>query len=182
MSVSAEALTIEIANIPGELIDYPQWVCWRWEERNGKRTKVPVTITDEAALYTSDPALLRRASSTDPSTWLSFNQATAALINDTLAGIGFVVTDGDPFCGLDLDHCRVDGGWADWAGALVERLNSYTEITPSGDGLRVWVKAHLGEADPRRRKGQAELYGSGRFFTLTGNRLYDLPADIRVYA
>jgi primase-polymerase (primpol)-like protein len=181
MSVSTEAVALDIANIPAELIDYRQWVCWRWEVRDEKRTKVPVTVTDEAAFCKSDPSLLRRASSIEASTWLSFPHATAALINGSLAGIGFVVTAEDPFCGVDLDHCRVENGWADWAIELVERLNSYTEVTPSGDGLRVWLRANLAEGDSRRRKGQAEMYDRGRFFTITGRRLHDLPATIEAY-
>lgn len=181
MSLSATALTIDIASIPAELIGYNQWVAWRWEERDGKRTKVPVTVTDEAALFKSDASLLRRASSTDPSTWLSFNHAKAALINDTLAGIGFVVTADDPFCGGDFDKCRnpETGVIDEWALALVHKLNTYTEVTPSGTGLRVWVRAKL--PGDRSRKGRVEWYDRARFFTVTGWHLKGTPAIMAAF-
>jgi primase-polymerase (primpol)-like protein len=178
MSVSAEALAIDILNIPAELIGYNQWVCWRWEERDGKRTKVPYTVTDEAAFFKPSQSLLRRASSTDSATWLSFNHATAALIDDSLAGIGFVVTKEDPFLGADLDHSldAATGTIAPWAQQWVQKLDSYTEITPSGEGLRIWLQATVPGSYKRRQ--DVELYDHARFFTVTGHHLAGTPTTI----
>ena len=38
MSLPFESLT----HIPAELRALPQWVCWRYENRNGKTTKPPI--------------------------------------------------------------------------------------------------------------------------------------------
>jgi primase-polymerase (primpol)-like protein len=93
-----------------------------------------------------------------------------------LPGIGFVVTPHDPFVGIDLDDCRSPetGEIAAWARQIVDDFDSLTEITPSETGLRIWTTTHDGLLQGGahgRRKGQVEVYGAGRFFTVTGHRL-----------
>jgi len=85
------------------------------------------------------------------------------------AGIGSVVTEDDPYCGVDLDHCvdPAKGQIEPWAREIVEELNSYTDFTPSGTGPRVFLKAKLPAT--RRKKGDFEVYETGRFLTVTGN-------------
>jgi hypothetical protein len=88
---------------------------------------------------------------------------------DPSRGLGFVVTEGDAYVGIDLDHCLdpETGAFTDpIARGIVERLASYTEITPSRSGVRVWIKAKMPPG--RRRKGNIEVYESGRYFTMTG--------------
>ncbi len=65
--------------IPEVLRAYPQWVGWRYEARDGKRTKVPY-----------DAKTGERASSTDPSTWSTYEQARA--VKNHYDGLGFVFT------------------------------------------------------------------------------------------
>jgi hypothetical protein len=92
-------------------------------------------------------------------------------------GIGFVLTADTPYTGVDLDQSVDEAGdVAEWAMEIVRRLNSYTEITPSGRGLRVWVRGKLPPG--RRRKGLVEMYDEGRYFTITGNRLPGTPGGI----
>src|SRR5438128_12280191 len=111
-----------------ELAAYSQWVCWRWEERNGKKTKPP---------YNARTGTL--ASSTDPATWSTFAEVIST--GSRFDGPGFVVTELDPFVGVDLDHCVDDAGQVTpWAQAIVTALDSYTEITPSGHGIRIFVR------------------------------------------
>lgn len=146
--------------IPLELREQPQWVTWTYEEREGKRTKV---------LYRARAAGRVRASSTDPATWATFDEALSAHCAETWTeGIGFVLSPDDNFVGVDLDHCvhdQVDP----WAKVIVRALNSYTEITPSGEGLRVFVRGSLPPTG--RKKGNFEVYDTGRFLTVTGNRV-----------
>ena len=89
----------------------------------------------------------------------------------TTKGIGFVFTAEDPFCGVDLDGCldQETGEVEQWAQEIVEELSSYTEISPSGTGLHVIVKARLPEGG--NRKSRIEMYDQARFFTVTGQRL-----------
>jgi primase-polymerase (primpol)-like protein len=150
--------------IPADLRARRQWVGWRRECRDGKATKVPYRATDPRV----------RASTTDARTWGSFDQAVAAVDRGKAEGIGFVFADSDPFCGIDLDGCRGEEGElsAD-AAAIVEELDSYTELSPSGRGVHVIVRARLEGA--RCRRGPVEMYDRGRYFTMTGARLAGLP-------
>lgn len=118
--------------IPAELRALAQWVLWRFEERDGKQTKVPYCA--------SAPA--RQASTTDPSTWATFEQALKA--RDEADGIGVVFTADDPFVGVDLDDCVDESGELTAATAEIMRgLDSYTERTPSGRGLHIILRGRL---------------------------------------
>jgi len=82
------------------------------------------------------------------------------------------------FLGIDLDKCRnpENGAIEPWALGIVEKLRSYTEITPSGTGLHIWIK---GKLPPQgRRKGHFEVYDSARYFTLTGHHLEGTAREI----
>jgi len=158
-TATSEALARRLAAaVPTELRARQQWVLWRSEARDGKATKVPLRV--------SDPS--RRASSTDPASWASFEQALAAV--GAADGLGFVFSSLDGFCGVDLDGCvSEDGELEPRAAAIVERLASYSELSPSGTGVHVLVKAELNGS--RRRAPGFEVYSSARFFTVTGRRL-----------
>jgi hypothetical protein len=149
--------------------DLEQWVCWRYEERNGERTKVPYS-----------PLRAKRADSTNPATWTHYTQAVAAYREHCYDGIGFVFTEEDPFCGVDLDGCRdpETGQLEPWAQAIVEELHSYTEISPSEAGLHILVRATL--SDGRNRKDRIEMYDCERYFTVTGRHLEGTPHRIEV--
>ena len=56
-------------------------------------------------------------------------------------------------------------------------LDSYTEASPSGTGVHVLV---FGELPPGggNKKGQVEMYGSGRYFTCTGQHLPGTPLTV----
>lgn len=159
---------INVSGIPGELRARPQWVCWYWDQREGKPTKVPMI----AASGTN-------ASSTDPATWTSFDAALASPYGD---GIGFVVTASDPYCGVDIDHCVAEGVVAPLALSIIRRLDSYTEITVSGEGVRVWVKAKWPAPTGKKKKLtppiEIEFYDQARFFTVTGDLVPGTQAEI----
>jgi hypothetical protein len=73
-----------------------------------------------------------------PSTWFTFEAASALLTGQNdVAGIGFAIVAG--LVGLDFDHCRdpVTGMIDDEVMREVERLDSYTYVTPSQTGIRV---------------------------------------------
>ncbi len=166
-------MTAVLNKIPAEMRDRPQWVCWRLEARDGKPTKIPF-----------DAVTGKPASSTDPQTWHSFTEAVTAMERGGYSGIGFVFSKDDPFAGIDLDHVRdpQTKAFAPWARELVLRFNSYAELSQSGTGAHVIIRAKVpGE---RRRKsidgnGQGvEMYDAGRFFVMTGKQLAGLPASV----
>ena len=146
--------------IPEELRRLRQWVVYRLEpNHDGKPTKKPYQPKSTRNL----------ASSTNAATWGTYEDACEALERDiTLSGIGFVFTAGDDYCGIDLDHCIVDGKVTKGAQRVVDALKSYSEYSPSGDGIHVIVKAAV---DKGRKNSKLEIYSSGRYFTMTGKRI-----------
>lgn len=165
--------------IPMELRERPQWLAWDYEEREGKPTKVP---RDPKTCRPGAPRTGRHGKSTDPATWGTYEQA---LVAGGPERIGFAVTADDPYCGIDIDHClRQEDGTrilATAAETIMRRLNSYTEITPSGESMRIWVKARLTRPGNKRALGDGvdiEIYDHGRYFTVTGRSGRTTPAEI----
>lgn len=158
-------MTIE--TIPDELRTVAQWICWGERTRDGKPTKIPL-----------DPDTVTAGSVTDPSTWTDFETALTATADSAVTGLGFVFTDDDPFVGIDLDHCRdADTGQPEaWAKTIVDQLDSYTEVSPSGTGYHVYVRGELPPGG--NRSGNVELYESARFFTVTGDHVPGTPTEI----
>lgn len=144
-------------NIPAELKKEPRWVCWKFEQRGGKMTKVPYTPTG------------RRAKSNDPATWAAFDECRAAREGGCFDGIGFQL-DGSGIVGVDIDHARdAAGNWSATAAAIVDILNSYAEISPSGEGVHVLAYGtKFGDKSKNAALG-VEMYDTKRFFTVTGN-------------
>jgi len=159
-------------NIPEQLTERPQWVCWRYEERKGETTKVPYIAGTNS-----------RASSTDLLTWSSFEYALAAYEagEPPYDGIGFVFCSGDPFVGIDLDHCRnaETGEISPWAQDIISRAHEgYVEASPSGTGVHIIVCGTVRDGKTRkdvlvngRTVGRIEMYGRAKFFTMTGRTL-----------
>jgi primase-polymerase (primpol)-like protein len=128
--------------LPADLISRPRWV--------RHRAKVPMTLAG------------RHASTTDPTTWASYADAAGSDVGD---GLGFVF-NGDGIAGIDLDHCLTDGVLDSWAQAILDRCpRTYVEVSPSGTGLHIFGRAHVGAG---RRSGGVEVYDRGRYFTVTG--------------
>src|ERR687891_1189296 len=169
-----------------ELADIPRWVCWKPEQRNGKLTKVPYCVGG-----------WRMAKSTDPSTWDTFDACWASAFRDgAAAGIGIVVEGSDDLMAADLDHCVFESGEvAPWAKIVVRKLDSYTERSPSGTGLRIFFRSPHDAVDwgtedgePKQgrkvkfRGGHLELYCGKRFLTVPGAHLEMTPTTINTVA
>ena len=154
-------------NIPLDLLTRRQWVCWRFEERDGKQTKVPYSPGG------------RRASSTDPGTWATIEEVQAA---DAFDGVGFVFTEDDPICGVDLDDIRSGGKMHPAAAEIVTELRSYTERSPSGNGVHILLLGTVNGARNRTSKtpwgGEFEVYSRARFFAMTGDALKAAPKTL----
>jgi putative DNA primase/helicase len=147
--------------IPSELLDYRQWILWRRTELNGRIAKLPIS-----------PWSGKLASCDKRHTWSTYRHVCYARRNFRADGVGFVFTSSDPFCGIDLDQCRTrDGKIAPEAQAVIGRIASYAEVSPSCAGIHILVRAKL--HGPGRRTGKIELYDSGRYFTITGQQLWN---------
>jgi len=160
------ANTLIVENIPEELAERPQWVCWRYEERDGKQTKVPYTPTGW------------RASSTDLMTWTTCAEAYRYYLDGHCDGIGFVFSSADPYVGIDCDDCRdpETGEVAPWSQSIIDRVrDGYVEISPSGRGIHIILEGTVRDGKTRKdvvvdgkAVGRVELYSRAKFFTITG--------------
>lgn len=159
----AVLLPLDICNIPLELKNTAQWVYWRpVKDASGKWKKIPFNPND----------IQNYANINLSSTWSDFPTAQREVANYSAGGIGFVLTSKDNFVGIDLDDC-VDvstGKVEDWAQLIIDNLNSYTERSPTGYGIRIFIKGTLGDQTGMHR-GKIEIYDKGRFLTVTGNYL-----------
>ena len=126
-------------------------------EKNGRRTKMPVCA-----------ATGRMASSTDASTWCSFEQAVSNVARVGGSGVGFVFGPDRAYTGLDLDHVLHDGVLEPGYQWVVDAAGTYTEVSPSGDGLHLYFRGSKPDGAERCRKGPVEMYDHDRFFTVTG--------------
>src|SRR5262249_45964422 len=135
-----EALPVVSENIPDTLTALCQWVVWGYVEEVDLETNE--VDWDKPPKRASD---LGPAKSTDPKTWATFQEALGSYRRHDLDGIGLALSspdgDGDRLVGVDLDHCRdvSTGVIQEWAWEVVKSLNTYTEVSPSGEGLRLFL-------------------------------------------
>jgi len=133
--------------IPAALVRRDRWIRYT-------ANKVPLTIDG------------RPASSTDPNTWATFDQAQASSVG---VGMGFVL-NGDGLVCVDLDHALEGRELLPWAADVLDGAPAtWVEVSPSGTGLHVWG---WGDVERGRRfsvpGGMVEVYGTGRYLTVTG--------------
>lgn len=165
---------VSVQAISADLMERDQWVLWGFRTFKGKKnTKIPFQADGN------------RASSTEPKTWCSYADAVNTLEADTdgrFDGIGYVFSGQDEYCGIDLDNCiDENGGFKPWACAIVERFaDTYMELSPSGRGVKLWVKAKLQGSGKHAvvGDGAVEIYDRSRYFTVTGRRVTGAPLQI----
>lgn len=142
-----------------------QWVCY-------DKDKIPY-----------NPATSKPAKANDPTTWGTYQQARAAWRSnpEKYAGIGREFLREDKFTGIDLDHCIDEQGQiAPWAQAIIDRLDSYAEYSPSRTGIHIWVRGIIpNNISPNKPEPDGiEMYDHARYFTVTGKHLTGTPPTI----
>jgi len=149
-----------IENIPDELKKQNQWVLWQYGWNGKKWTKPPVS-REGAYIDIQDPTNRK-----------SFEDVVKDSGNDAFDGIGFVLTQDDGYIGIDVDHCLDGGEPTALMNEITGAVDSYTEISPSGNGIRIFIKGVL-DTDSGNKNSQIglEVYESGRYLTITGDML-----------
>jgi hypothetical protein len=175
------ALTVRPEGIPALLREARRFVLWRYEWRADKKNS-------DGGKWTKPPRQPngRVASSTDPATWVTFAEAIAAYNAGGWDGIGRIHLPEDNLVGADGDHVRdaVTGELTGDIASAVLSLNTYTESSPSGEGLRAFCYGRKPGRECKR--GGFELYDGltqegkpgGRYLTLTGHGLPQMPGEV----
>jgi hypothetical protein len=162
------------------LIEREQWAIWRWVQKpDGSWQKPPFQALQPD----------RHASTNDPTTWADYATALATVQAGHADGLSYILTEDDPFGAIDLDHCRclVTHSIDVWAqNYLQAAVHTYQEITPSGEGVRIWGVA---AGNPLNRKFTLNIEGkdiaaelfrkTDKALTITG---YTLDPAIREFS
>jgi putative DNA primase/helicase len=148
-------------NIPPALKSRPNWVVW------GLPNAPPKAPFNPASLLIGRPA---PAKAGVRETWNTYESASFCVKRGLARGIGYEF-DGGGLYGVDLDHVMgADGRLTPEAREIVGLLDSYTEISPSGMGIHIFVFApDAAIARHRKKDGFVEIYGEARYFTVTGD-------------
>lgn len=166
-SVPPELVRPERDNIPVELRNVDRWIVWKglWKPEKQKFDKVPV-----------HPTKGYKINHLDPKNHMTIADAWTAYATGMGSGIGFVMTgepianteNGEPLylVGVDLDNVTSSLETTEYARSVYRRLRGYMEVSPSGNGLRMFVLSRKPPRSGQTSKG--EMYVSGRFLTVTG--------------
>lgn len=164
----ASILKVQEANIPQAMKNARRWVCWQAIRKQRR---------DGAFEYTKEPRRggdpTRRASSTDESTWCDFTLAYSSVLEGRATGVGFVLGDG--WAGIDIDGACRDDVLREEAAELVAKFSTFAERSVSGTGVHLLLH---GEVPRGIKTDRVEIYGEGRFFTVSGWRLEGAPATV----
>lgn len=162
-------------SFPDEMLNRRQWCCWTVQTRTNNdgetyRTKVPQMPWPSAD--ENDP--------TNPDFLTTFTRADeyADMTPGWNVGFGFAVTG--PFVGLDFDDCRdpETGEIDEWVMEIVERADSFAQISTSGTGIHVFLKGSIPSVVKNEPAG-IEMYDRDRYFAMTGDHLEGTPLEIQ---
>jgi len=146
-------------SIPAELKAARSWVCWKAELVNHVVTKVPY-----------NPITGAKASAANPNTWNHYNDVLPLITG--FNGLGNVLSEHDPYICIDLDNKQNDPAIAAENNQIAQWLDSYTEISPSGLGMHVWVKSSMPTGFITFKGTGVEVYSKLRYMTMTGNCIH----------
>ncbi|OLN23943.1 hypothetical protein BTO30_00490 [Domibacillus antri] len=149
-------------NIPKEMREMKQWVCYKAVPRGEKITKVPV-----------NPNTGMNMDSNSVENWLSFEEAIQYTGKNFITGIGFVFTEADDLVGIDIDGCVENGIFNQVAEEILCQLKgkAYAEYSPSGKGIHLITKGAKTSTRSKNSEYGLEVYQNKRYFTVTGNML-----------
>jgi ribosomal protein L37AE/L43A len=168
------------ANIPPALREGRRFTAWRFEDRKGQPKPAKMPYSPEMERPQDG------ASSTNPAHWTTFENALAYAEAASLNGVMRAFDHSDRLVGVDLDNCRdpETGELTPEATERIKRADTYTEVSPSGTGVKMWMYGTMPAFG--HKKGDVEMYGAvegqtgpcGRFFAMTGQRLDWTPASV----
>src|SRR5450756_1736804 len=163
--IAAPETTSQYSQVPSCLKAMRIWLPFRTSPRpSGSLNKIPYDRRGYPAKYT------------DPSTWMSYEEAVLQSQRPGYAGIGIVFSEELAILGIDFDHSIVDGVLDPVVEGWVAKLNTYTELSFSGEGLHSLAYGKL--PWKANRSGKVEMYTDARFFVVTGRQMTGTPNEV----
>jgi len=157
-----------------QLKEYNQWICWgnNTVDSAGKMNKQPFPY---GCTQTTDP--------TNPDLWASYDDCVVWREKRNLRGLGFAFTTDTGIMGIDFDNCVVNNVIDPEVMKIVTHLDSYTEFSPSGNGIHVLIYGSKPKdfttSKVKLNNGlMMEVYDGKRYFTVTGNHVSGTPDKI----
>jgi hypothetical protein len=163
-------LTTQTHHIPLGLQQLPRWLVWAVD---GNGQKVPRSVARPN----------RKCDATNSGNWYSFDDAVRAVTTHTALRLGFAlgaVEHGPTIAGVDLDMCRdpATGEIQAWARQIIQLLDSYTEVSPSGCGVKIFIEGALPEGSEQGKVFKLEIYDRKRYFAVTGHHIPGTPTTV----
>jgi putative DNA primase/helicase len=127
----------KIANIPDELKALKQWICLDYKNR-------PIDVLTGG-----------KAEVDNPSTWCTFGEAQQAVTSGKYRRTAFVLSKDDPYTLIELRDVinpkthKIES----WAQEIIDRMNSYTEISEDGTSIHIIVKGKIPVKNPVPQHG-----------------------------
>ena len=146
-----------------------QWLTWDyvWNADKEKWDKPPCSA------HTGRPASINNSANHG-----TFAEAAATAARLRMAGVGFLLMPDDGITGIDLDDCISDADTlSDLAAQVIGYGETYAEVSPSGAGIRLFARGKVDKALKDDASG-VEVYGTGRYLTVTGQQIPDTPNRI----
>jgi hypothetical protein len=166
--------------VPQALVERKQWLVWKLEKdpkrpEKKKLLKVPYYV-DGGRRYGEQGNARDRRRLAAHAAALKAAPATGLELDNGGIGLAFLPDDG--LIGIDLDNAiDADGVISERAVEIIKRCDSFTEFSPSGKGLHIYVagKSETNTFDPIG----VEIYCGGQYFTVTGNHYVGTPLEVR---
>lgn len=153
----------EFDRVPSALRERPQWLVWRFEQKDGepKPRKVPYYAGGGRRVGA-------QGDDADRKRLVSFDRAFEAASGGRYSGLGFAFLPDDGLIGIDLDNCidAESGAITEQAAGIIRACGSYTEFSPSRKGVHIYsfgqTKSH------KSNEIGVEMFCGRQFFTVTG--------------
>lgn len=157
------AASVSPAGIPGLLKARHQWALWQYTTDSAGRTSKPPRMPSGMP-----------ADGANPATWSSFDECLDAYRGGGWDGLSYAFVESQNVLAVDLDHLSEHKERDEH---IIRALDSYTEWSPGGDGVHVWLRGRVPEG--RRRRDDIEIYSRRRFLSVTGQLYPGAPSQIR---
>lgn len=167
--------------IPSELKQRQQWLCYRIDDGD----KIP-----KAPRWTVDGDYIKKIGVQSNDEWATYEEAQSFVeetqerlgADEALDGVGFVLTEDDPYAFLDLDYFIDEGVMTEEARDILDETYSWSEVSQSGEGLHAFVKVDDWDDSYKSRNDDVgvELYHDNRFCAVTGDTLTEYPESIEM--